>query len=230
MNRRMPEAAASVCLLCCMLLGSTAHAERADRQRPINVESDRMSADDLNQMAIFTGRVVVVQGTFVMCADQVTIRQDKAGNQNAIAVGAPALFREKRDGVDEWIEGEAERIEYDARNETLELFNRARVTREKDEVRGNFIAYNSRTEVVRVQEQRDTAAAPTTREGRVSAVFQPRAQSASGADARGQSGAQSAVPAARAPMTLQSENEPNRAATSAAVAPRPPGCQAARAR
>jgi lipopolysaccharide export system protein LptA len=202
-----------------------AHAERADRQRPINVESDRMTADDLNQVAIFSGRVVVVQGTFVLCADQVTMRQDKAGNQNALAIGTPATFREKRDGVDEWIEGEAARIEYDTRSETLELFDRARVTREKDEVRGNFISWNSRTEVVRVQDQREPTTATTTREGRVSAVFQPRAQAPQATEGR----AQQAPAPTRAPLTLQSASEPGRTntgATSTAGAPVAPGCRA----
>ena len=84
-------------------------AERADRQKPIHVESDRMHADDIKQVAVFTGRVVVTQGTFTLCADEVTIHEDKAGNQFGTAVGNPATFREKRDGVDEWIEGEAQR-------------------------------------------------------------------------------------------------------------------------
>ncbi len=205
-----------------------ARAERADRQRPIHVESDRMSADDLNQVAIFSGRVVVVQGTFVLCADQVTMRQDKAGNQNALAIGTPATFREKRDGVDEWIEGEATRIEYDTRTETLELFNRARVTREKDEVRGNFISWNSRTEVVRVQDQRESSTAPTSRESRVSAVFQPRAQAPQASPA-GDARTQPAPIPGRTPLTLQSAADPGRAGTAGAAtaaAPMPPGCRA----
>ncbi len=166
------------------LMGASprALAERADRQKPINVESDRMSGDDLKQTAVFTGRVVVTQGTFLLCADKVTLRQDKEGNQSATAVGAPTTFREKRDGVDEWIEGQALRIEYDNHSETLELFDKALVNRNKDQVRGNYIFYDSKTEIVRVQDKQGSRDTPGTREGRVSAVFQPKPKANAGGD------------------------------------------------
>jgi lipopolysaccharide export system protein LptA len=192
-----------------------ARAERADRQRPIQVEADRMSADDLRQQASFSGRVVVIQGTFLLCADQVTLRQDKDGNQNAIASGSLASFREKRDGSDEWIEGEAERIEYDTRNETLELFNRARVLRGRDEVRGNFIAYDARTEIVRVQDAKEAAGAPP-RQGRVSAVFQPRGRNGdarSGAGAVAMPGLQTATEPGTGPAAGATGSVANRPAT-----------------
>ncbi|HSD54511.1 MAG TPA: lipopolysaccharide transport periplasmic protein LptA [Burkholderiales bacterium] len=150
-----------------------AHAERTDRDKPVSVEADRMMADDQKQTAVFEGRVVLTQGTFVLRADRLTVKQDAEGFQNGVAVGSPATFRQKRDGVDEWIDGEAQRIEYDGKAERVELFDKARVSREKDEVRGNYISYDSRSEVFRVQPSKD-AAAPGGREGRVRAVIQPK--------------------------------------------------------
>lgn len=150
-----------------------AHAERTDRDKPVSVEADRMMADDQKQTAVFEGRVVLTQGTFVLRADRLTVKQDAQGFQTGVAVGSPATFRQKRDGVDEWIDGEAQRIEYDGKAERVELFDKARVSREKDEVRGNYISYDSRSEVFRVQPSKD-AAAPGGREGRVRAVIQPK--------------------------------------------------------
>lgn len=152
-------------------------AEKADRDKPINIESNRMTADDAKQVAVFEGRVVLTQGTFVLRADRLTVRQDKEGNQFGVAVGKPATFRQKRDGIDEWIEGEALRIEYDVKTDKVELFDRARVLRGKDEVRGNFISYDSRTEFMLVQDAKDArpaAAAGAPGEGRVSATIQPK--------------------------------------------------------
>jgi lipopolysaccharide export system protein LptA len=163
--------------------GQDAVAERADRQKPINVESDRMSADDIKQVAVFLGRVVVTQGTFLLCADQVTIRQDKEGNQSGTAVGNPATFREKRDNVDEWIEGEAQRIDYDNKNEVVELFNRAKVNRDADVIQGDYISYDAKTEYIKVQHDKEQAAGAPPKEGRVRAMFQPRAKPADGAPA-----------------------------------------------
>jgi lipopolysaccharide export system protein LptA len=148
-------------------------AERTDRDKPVNIEADRMMADDQKQTAVFEGRVVLTQGTFVLRADRLTVRQDPQGFQTGVAVGNPATFRQKRDGVDEWIDGEALRIEYDGKSERVELFDRARISREKDEVRGNYISYDSRGEVFRVQPSKD-ATAPAGREGRVRAVIQPK--------------------------------------------------------
>jgi lipopolysaccharide export system protein LptA len=167
----MRRPAATVVLL--LAIAAAAHAERTDRDKPVNIEADRMLADDQKQTAVFEGRVVLTQGTFVLRADKLTVRQDTQGFQTGVAVGAPATFRQKRDGVDEWIDGEASRIEYDGKSERVELFEKARVSRDKDEVRGNYISYDSRTEVFRVQPSKD-AAGPPGREGRVRAVIQPK--------------------------------------------------------
>ena len=167
----MRRSVAAVVLL--LAIGAVAHAERTDRDKPVNIEADRMLADDQKQTAVFEGRVVLTQGTFVLRADKLTVRQDPQGGQTGVAVGAPATFRQKRDGVDEWIDGEALRIEYDGKTERVELFDKARISRDKDEVRGNYISYDSRTEVFRVQPSKD-AAGPPGREGRVRAVIQPK--------------------------------------------------------
>lgn len=154
---------------CCFLI---AHAEKADRSKPINVEADRMTADDAKQVAVFEGRVVLVQGTFTLRADRLTIRQDKDGAKFGVAIGKPATFREKREGVDEWIDGEAERIEYDGKIEKVELFNRARLWRDQDEVRGNYISYDQKTEFFQVQHAKDSAGGGEA--GRVRAILQPK--------------------------------------------------------
>lgn len=153
-------------------------AERADSEKPVNVESDRLTADDAKKVSVFEGRVIVTQGTRILRADRVTIRRDADGFTFAVAEGKPATFREKREGTaDEWIDGEAERIEYDGRREFVELFVNARLARDKDEVRGNYISYDTRAEVFRVQPSKDSAG-PVKREDRVRAVFQPKRKDA----------------------------------------------------
>lgn len=162
---------------CALLIAGTVHAEKADREKPVNIESDRMTADDVKQVAVFDGRVVLTQGTILLRADKLVVRQDKQGFQFAEATGNPARFRQKRDGVDEWVDGEAERIEYDGKLEKVELFGRARLNRDKDEVRGNYISYDARTEFVVVQNTKETKPA-ATKEERVRATFQPKSKPA----------------------------------------------------
>jgi lipopolysaccharide export system protein LptA len=158
---------------CCLALAAPAQAERADRSKPINLESDRMRVDDAQKTSVFEGKVVMTQGTLSIRADKVTLRQDKDGFQYGSASGNLATFRQKRDGADEYIEGEAERIEYDGKLDKVEFFNRARLKREPaDEVRGNYISYDSRTEYFTVTGGGQTASGSP--EGRVRAVIQPR--------------------------------------------------------
>lgn len=155
------------------VLALPAHAERADRDQPVNIESDRLTADDGKQTAIFEGRVILTQGSFVLRADKLIVRKDANGFQHATAYGAPATFREKREGTDEWIDGEALRIEYDGRREFVELFDKARLTRDKDEVRGHYISYDSRTDFFTVKST--PGAAPLAGgDARVRAVIQPK--------------------------------------------------------
>lgn len=156
-------------------------ARKSAQPEPINIEADRMRADDQKQVAVFEGRVVLTQGTFQLRADTITVRRDDEGFQHGVAVGNPATFRQRREGTDEWVDGEARRIEYDGRDARVELFDRARVSRDRDEVRGNYISYDTRTEVFRVQGGKQYKPSPG-QDDRVRAVIQPKSKA--GPDAR----------------------------------------------
>ena len=163
-------------LLCCVLaaLAPAAGAEKADREKPVNLEADRVTIDDAKQTAIFEGNVVLTQGTLQIRGNRMEVRQDKEGFKQGTTWGGPASFRQKREGYDEYIEGWAERLEYDGRAQTMQMFNHALLTRGQDEVRGNFISYDGRTEFFQVIGGGAQAAAPDNPEGRVRAVIQPK--------------------------------------------------------
>jgi len=165
------RAAASV-LLCA--LACTVHAERADRDKPINLEADRVTIDDVKKVSVFEGNVVLTQGTVTLRGNRMTVREDPEGFQYGVAYGSPAYYREKRDGVDEYIEAWAQRIEYDGKAERLQLFDQARVKRGDDEVRGNYISYDQPTEFLRVVGAPEGGGG--TSPGRVRAVIQPKSK------------------------------------------------------
>jgi lipopolysaccharide export system protein LptA len=168
----MKTAALALAAAVALTLSLRVQAERADAQKPVNVEADRLTADDAKQTAVFEGRVVMTQGTRVLRADKVTIRQDGEGFSYAVAEGKPATFREKREGADEWVDGEAQRIEYDGKRELVELFNNARLHRNKDEIRGNYISYDQKADLFQVKGGKDVQGG--TRDARVRAVIQPK--------------------------------------------------------
>ncbi len=165
------------------LAAGTAHAEKADRDKPTNVEANQMFYDESKQVNTFIGNVVLTRGTLVMHAEKLLVRQDSAGYQYATMyaiAGGVTKFRQKRDGgKDLWIEGyAADRIEYDTKTEVAKLYKNAKVKmldtgRVTDEVEGELISYDSRTEFYTVSGSTNPDGKGG---GRIRAVIQPRVQ------------------------------------------------------
>ncbi len=147
-----------------LLLATGAAAERSDREKEIVVGADRLTADDANRTSTFEGAVVVTQGTMRMTASKVTVKEDAQRHKFYVASGSPVTFRQKRDKVDEWVEGFAERAEFDDLNDVLRLYTRARVKSNQNELAGDFISYDMKREVAEVSgAPPGKAAAPDSR-------------------------------------------------------------------
>jgi len=155
------------------LAAAPALAEKADRDKPTQIESNRMSQDDTRRMNLFEGNVVLTKGTITVRADRIVVHQDAEGFQFTTATGMPVRFRQRQDPKDGkeggWMEGEAQRIEIDDRNEKIELFEHARVNRDGDEVTGNYIFVDQRSDFFSVNAGKGAPG------GRVKAVIQPKA-------------------------------------------------------
>jgi lipopolysaccharide export system protein LptA len=177
MKRLFPAAL----LLAAFIAASAAHAEKADSTKPTNVEANHMEYDDVKQVNVFTGNVVLTRGTILMKADKMVVTQDPQGYQYVTLYAPPgglASFRQKRDGgEDQWIDGQAERIEYDDKAEIMKLYSKARMRRLEgskptDEVTGEFISYDTRAEFFTVHNTSNGDS--KTGGGRIKAVIQPR--------------------------------------------------------
>jgi lipopolysaccharide export system protein LptA len=177
-----------------------AGAEKADRNKPMNIEADTLRYDDLQQTSVFTGKVVVTKGTIVIRGAKMTVRQDPEGYQFGVVTAEPgkqAFFRQKRDGVDEFIEGEAETIEYDGRADKVKFIGRAEMRRLQgavmaDETSGAVITYDNSNDQFTVDGGAPSAT-PSNPGGRVRATLAPRSTASAPAAAA------PAVPAASAP-------------------------------
>jgi lipopolysaccharide export system protein LptA len=170
-------------LMISTILTSAAYAEKADSDKPTNVEADQMAYDDVKQINTFSGNVVLTRGTLIMKAAKLIVTQDPAGYQFATLLapaGGLATFRQKRDGGPNlWIEGQAERIEYDGKAELVKLFSKAKMRRLEgskptDEVEGEAISYDSRAEFFAVNNTASGESKPGG--GRIKAIIQPRAE------------------------------------------------------
>ena len=172
-----------VALLCCAAFAPPAQAEKADRLKPMNIESDALRYDDLKQTSVFTGNVVLTKGTLVMRGSRIDVRQDTEGYQYALVVSVPgklAYYKQKREGVDETIEAEADTVEYDGKADVVKFIRSAVLRRFKgaalnDETTGSLITYDNTTDIFTVESRPGQAVAggpnPT---GRVRAMLTPR--------------------------------------------------------
>ena len=157
-------------ILCAALLASPAYAEKADRDKPVNLEADTVTLDDIRKVSVYQGNVILSQGTMMLRADHMQVTQNAEGLDKITATGRPVSFRQKVEGRDEFIEGFASRIDYDNVNGQLELIGQAQLRRGSDELRGAQISYNANTEFYKVVGQPDA----TTPAGRVRAVIRPK--------------------------------------------------------
>lgn len=156
-----------------------AQAERADRDKPTNVEADQVAYDDLKQTNIFTGHVQLTRGTLVIQADQLTVWQDAQGYQLGTARGKPVYLREKRDGtVDGYIHAQGDQMEYDGRTQRVKLIGNAVLKRldgakVMEDARGSVIIYDTVTESYQIESGKGAANANNP-QGRVRIVLEPK--------------------------------------------------------
>jgi len=153
-------------------------AERADRDEPMHLEADQVIMDDAQQQqtSTFIGNVRLSQGTLLIRGDKVIVAQDKDGNKHATAYGNPAEFRQKREGLNGYVEGYGGRIEYDTRTGTVNLHEKARLKRDRDEVSGDHITYSAKTGIFQVNGSGANSKDGTPQ--RVRAVLQPKSKEA----------------------------------------------------
>ena len=175
-----------------LCLAGGAWAEKADRNKPMNIEADSLRYDDLKQVSVFTGRVVLTKGTIVIRGDRLEVRQDPDGYQFGLATGSAeklAFYRQKREALDEFIEGEGETITYDGKADTVTFTRKAQLRRLRgstlaDEITGGNIVYENLTDLFTVDGV--TNSGPTGAlgsAGRVRVMLTPKPEPAAGAPA-----------------------------------------------
>ena len=178
MSKSFPSSARlAIMLALAAVAAMPVRAEKADRDKPINYQADSGDVNYQTKIGTLVGSVIITQGTLTIHADKVILRQNPDNSMSATAYGNPLTFREKRDGVDEYYEGVAQRAEYDGQKRFLELFDRAMLRKGTDEIRSNYISYNAETEFFKAEGRPDTRP-PGEGEpplgARVRGIFQPQ--------------------------------------------------------
>ncbi|MGE5336220.1 MAG: lipopolysaccharide transport periplasmic protein LptA [Gemmatimonadota bacterium] len=179
-----------ILLLVVVVASSPVLAERADRDKPTQIDADRVTAEELKQVVVYTGKVVLTKGTLRITGDRLELREDPEGYQYATVTAPPgglATFRQRRDptrpGIEEYIEASADRLEYNGRTETIKLTGHAQIRRiedgqPRDEFSGGVITYNMR-------DSSYSGEGGTTEGGRTRTIIAPRSPATSSTPAPG---------------------------------------------
>lgn len=160
-----------------------ASAEKADNTKPIRYSANSLDGNEAEQTVLLAGKVEVVQGSIVLKADRVILKQQPDGTYNVTATGKPVTFRQKMDNSDEYVDAQALRIEYIGVKELVELYEQGWIKRGKDELRGNFLTYNSGSGAFAGRGTWPPAGAAQG-DGRVSGVIQPKPKEPAKTDAK----------------------------------------------
>ena len=197
---RLLRAALPALLAAALAAAGPAHAEKGDREKEIQVLADRLSADDAKKQAVYEGNVVVTQGTMRITSSRIVVREDAEGYRTYVATGSPVTFRQKRDKTDDWIDGSAQRAEFDDRNDLLKLYSGAKLKSSQGELTGDYISYDRAKEFFQVTGA--APGAPAAEGSRVKATIIPQRK---GAEAKE---APAAPPVSLRPDTGTGEGKP----------------------
>jgi lipopolysaccharide export system protein LptA len=168
--------------------GLPVHAEKADSEQALTFDAGRMVLDGKRKIRTLSGGVEITRGTLVLKAAQIELKETAQGQfaTASSADGQPATFRQKREGLDEIVEGQARRIEYDTVTETVRFIDQAQVRVLRggvpaDQVTGQTIVYNHARDVFEVQGGGGATSTGGTG-GRVKGVVTPRKSTGAAAE------------------------------------------------
>ena len=156
-------------------------AESADRDKPIELEADTVTVNDAKKTSTYMGNVILTQGTLIIRADKLIVREDKDGFQHSTSTGNPTTFKQKREGKNEYMQGSGQRIEYDGRMDKVQLYTKAWVKRGEDIVYGDYISYDANAEYAEVIGGTKSESGGAS-SGRVRAIIQPKNKPAAGTE------------------------------------------------
>ena len=172
-NRLYP---ALLLVMCLLVPAGRSRALPEDRQQPMRIESDSASRDDRNRITIYTGNVIVDQGTMHIEADKATVYMTADNKQidRIVCNGKPATYQQQPKPGDEIAKARAEILEYQVAKDFIVLTHGAHLEQGGSTLEGEVVTYdiakdlmqargsesNKRVRMVIPPQQKPAAASP----------------------------------------------------------------------
>lgn len=170
---RMPAIARLLCaaVSATLLLASQAQALPNDREQPVKVSADKLEANRSQNLSVYSGNVVISQGSLQIRADRVEVHGNTKGEINkVIATGTPAHFQQQVEESTSPVKARAKRIEFLVSSDALQLSGEAFVDRDGNTLSAERIDYDLKSEQMQAQGQSDKE--------RVEMIWKPEAKPA----------------------------------------------------
>ena len=130
--------------LFCFLSYLPVFALSTDKDQPIEVEADKAELDDLNNVSIYRGNVIVRQGSILMTGEILTVYNMKKDKLDHIIMeGNPATYKQLPDNSAVHDQATALRMEYYELKNLVVLIRDAWVKQDKSTLTGERIEYNT---------------------------------------------------------------------------------------
>ena len=142
-----------------LVLSPIANAEKADQDKPIILEAEKVSVNDVQQVYDLKGQVLLIKGSIIVTGEDGHIQVDPEGYELVDVKGSAvttASFRQRREGpADEFIQGRGTQVTYNAKTEILTITGEASLKRSLnmqmlDQLQGWKIEYDDIKERYRV--------------------------------------------------------------------------------
>lgn len=135
----------SIKLLAASLLlafSTAASALTGDSSKPVKVDSENQALDMQGNVATFTGKVVVTQGSIKIVADKVVVTRPGGDSKKMIvdAYGNLATFYQMQDNGKP-VQGHAQKMHYELATDMVELTGNAYLEQLDSNVKGDRITY-----------------------------------------------------------------------------------------
>jgi lipopolysaccharide export system protein LptA len=137
-----------------MAFSSPIWALSSDKQKPVEVEADSFNLDDSKKITVYSGNVIITQGSMEIMADKVTIYGARGTTDKVIAIGKPVKFKQQPDGNQALTRGEAKRFEYLVSKDTLILVDKATLWQGGNTFSSDRIVYDSKRSIVKAGDKK----------------------------------------------------------------------------
>ncbi len=175
---RIPISLTGVLMCFTLLYSMEVLALASDRSQPIELEADTADIDDLKGISIYTGNVVLVQGSMVIKAHKLTLYNDKNKDlEKAVAVGKTgklATFKQRPEGKEQDFRARARTMIYYLKKDKIHLLKNAYVWQAGDTFSGDKIIYDTKRETVVAKSRKNKDGQPIKSGGRVKVTIQPK--------------------------------------------------------